>query len=76
MEENKVFSENSDRQPRYKSWALWVSVLGLIGLILEMTGVFGVLGLDGSKWDVLVTAIGSVLTAFGIVNNPTCKKKL
>lgn len=62
--------------PRYRSWALWLSVFGLLGLILEMTGVFERLGLDSESWDTLVMAIGSILTAFGIVNNPTCKDKL
>ena len=61
------------KQPRYRSWALWVSVLGLLGMILEMTGVFGKLGLDSEGWDMIITSLGAVLTAFGIVNNPTCK---
>lgn len=64
------------RQCRIKSWAMWVSVLGLLGIILQHTGVFAKLGLDSETWDMIITLIGGVLTAFGIVNNPTEKKKL
>lgn len=63
-------------QCRIKSWAMWVSVLGLLGMILQHTGVFAKLGLDSETWDMIITLVGSVLTAFGIVNNPTEKKKL
>lgn len=59
-----------------KSWAMWVSVLGLLGIILQHTGVFAKLGLDSETWDMIITTIGGALTAFGIVNNPTEKKKL
>lgn len=64
------------KQCRVKSWAMWVSVLGLLGIILQHTGVFAKLGLDSETWDMIITLIGGVLTAFGIVNNPTEKKKL
>ncbi len=63
-------------QCRVKSWAMWVSVLGLLGMILQHTGVFAKLGLDSETWDMIITLVGSVLTAFGIVNNPTEKKKI
>lgn len=69
--ENKAYTENS--QPRYKSWALWVSVLGLIGLILSSTGLLEKMNLNSESWDSIITALGTVLTAFGIVNNPTNK---
>lgn len=63
-------------QPRYKSWALWLSVLGALGVILNTTGVFEKIGLDSTSWDVLIDAIGSILIIFGIVNNPTNKSGL
>ena len=82
--EHSASTEHSDdaaaactcRQCRMKSWAMWVSVLGLLGIILQHTGVFAKLGLDSETWDMIITLIGGVLTAFGIVNNPTEKKKL
>ncbi len=76
MENFEKAKEITPVQPRYKSWALWVSVLGLLGLILELTGVFGKIGLDSAEWDMIITSIGTVLTAFGIVNNPTAKTHL
>ena len=60
-------------QPRYKSWAMWLSVLGAIGVILNATGVFEQIGLDSAAWDVIVNALGSILIGFGILNNPTSK---
>lgn len=60
-------------QPRYKSWALWLSVLGAVGVILNATGVFEKIGLDSASWDIIINAIGSILIGFGIVNNPTNK---
>lgn len=62
-------------QPRYKSWALWLSVLGALGVILNATGVFEKIGLDSASWDVIINAIGSILIGFGILNNPTDKTK-
>lgn len=60
-------------QPRYKSWAMWLSILGAIGVILNATGVFQKIGLDNTTWDVIVNAIGAILIGFGILNNPTSK---
>jgi uncharacterized membrane protein len=60
-------------QPRYKSWALWVSVLGAIGVILNAFGVFELIGIDNNTFDTVVNAVGTILIAFGIVNNPTNK---
>ncbi len=76
MENTQKLENEKKCQPRYKSWALWVSVLGLLGLILELTGVFEKIGLDSNEWDTVITSIGTVLTAFGIVNNPTSKECL
>ena len=58
---------------RLKSWAVWLSVFGALGVILNSTGVFEKLGIDNATFDVIVNAVGSVLIAFGILNNPTDK---
>ena len=58
---------------RLKSWAVWVSVLGAVGVILNSTGVFDKLGITSQTFDIIVNAVGSVLIAFGILNNPTSK---
>ncbi len=59
---------------RLKSWAVWLSVLGAVGGILNSLGVFAKLGIDSTAWDVIVNAVGSILIAFGILNNPTDKQ--
>lgn len=64
-------NQNISTQSRWKSWALWVSVLGLAGLICQSVGLFDKIGLDTDEWDMIITSLGCVLTAFGIVNNPT-----
>ena len=56
---------------RLKSWAVWLSVLGAVGVILNSTGVLDRLGLTADSWDILINCIGSILIAFGILNNPT-----
>lgn len=58
---------------RLKSWAVWLSVLGAVGVILNSTGVFDKLGITSQTFDVIVNAVGSILIAFGILNNPTSK---
>ncbi|MBE6716746.1 MAG: hypothetical protein E7573_07485 [Ruminococcaceae bacterium] len=58
---------------RLKSWAVWLSVFGALGVILNAFGVFEKIGIDSATFDVVVNAVGSVLIAFGILNNPTDK---
>jgi uncharacterized membrane protein len=59
-----------EKQNRLKSWALWASIAGLIFLLL--TKVFG-LNIDIQLWDEVLTALGTILVGFGILNNPTNK---
>lgn len=66
-------NEKVSIRERLKSWAVWLSVLGAVGVILNATGVFQKLGIDSTVWDIIVNAVGSVLIAFGILNNPTDK---
>ena len=58
---------------RLKSWAVWVSVLGAVGVILNSVGVFDKLGITSQTFDIIVNSVGSILIAFGILNNPTSK---
>ena len=63
-------------QNRFKSWALWTSVLGALWLILSTLGVTEQLGIEESTFKTVLDAVGAILTAFGIVNNPTNKEGL
>lgn len=63
----------TEQQPRWKSWAVWASVLGALGLALQAMGVLEALGLSTDEYNAVVTAIGTILVTFGILNNPTDK---
>ena len=60
-------------QNRFKSWALWVSVAGAVWTILSAFGIVQKLGIEESTFKTVLDAIGGILIAFGIVNNPTDK---
>ena len=60
---------------RLKSWAVWLSVLGAVGVILNALGLFEAWGITSDGWQNIITAIGSILVGFGILNNPTDKEK-
>lgn len=58
---------------RLKSWAVWVSVLGALGVIFNAFGLFELMGIDSKTFEMVVNAVGTILIAFGILNNPTDK---
>jgi uncharacterized membrane protein len=59
-------------QSRFKSYVLWVAVAGLLGMALMDMGLVDSL----TKFDQYVEKILYILVLFGIINNPTEKKKL
>lgn len=63
-----------EKQNRFKSWALWVSVAGALWVIASTFGLPEAIGLTQEAWTTLLNAVGSILIAFGIVNNPTDRK--
>lgn len=63
--------DNKSIKNRFRSWATWVSILGAVGIILRATGVLEKWGLTGEGWNAIITAVGSILVGFGILNNPT-----
>lgn len=63
-------------QNRFKSWALWASVAGALWIILSAFGVTEAIGITESVYTQVIDAIGVILIAFGIVNNPTDKTKI
>lgn len=58
-------------QPRWKSWAVWVSVLGALWTIASAFGLPEKWGIQEGTFRTVVDAIGIILTGFGILNNPT-----
>ena len=61
-------------QNRFKSWALWVSVAGTVWVIASAFGLPEKAGIDEGTFKTMLDAIGSILIAFGICNNPTDKE--
>ena len=56
--------------PRFKSWALWISIAALVVFCVKEFG-----GVDISDTvDGFMNVLLPVLVAFGIVNNPTERK--
>ena len=60
-------------QPRWRSWALWVSVLGAVWTILNAFGLPAKWGIEEGTFKTVVDALGVILIGFGILNNPTDK---
>lgn len=60
-----------DPQPRWKSWAVWVSVLGALWTIANAFGLPEKWGIQESTFKSIVDAVGCILIGFGILNNPT-----
>ncbi len=59
-------------QNRFRSWALWVSLASLtVFCVKEFFGID-----IASTINTLLDLLLPVLVAFGIINNPTEKKKL
>ena len=58
-------------QPRWRSWALWVSVAGAVWTIMSALGLPEKWGIDSTTAKTILDAVGVILIAFGICNNPT-----
>ena len=63
-------------QPRWRSWALWLSVFGALWVILSAFGLPEKLGITEGTFKTVLDAIGTILIAFGIVNSPKDKANL
>lgn len=58
-------------QPRWKSWALWLSIAALAAFLVKEFA-----GIDiADKLDEFLNILLPVLVAFGVVNNPTDKAR-
>lgn len=58
---------------RLRSKAAWSSFIGAITLVISAFNLWDSIGITQWQFKVTVTAIGTVLTAFGIWNDPTSK---
>ena len=69
LEENNMIAH--EYQPRWRSWAVWLSVLGAVWTILNAFGLPEKWGIEETTFKQVVDALGVILTAFGILNDPT-----
>jgi len=58
-------------QPRWKSWAMWLSVIGAVWTILSAFGLPEKWGIQEGVFRTVVDAVGVILIAFGIINDPS-----
>jgi len=58
-------------QNRFKSWALWVSLAGALWIVI--TRVLGYEPFPKESFNAVLDAVGVILVAFGLINNPTNK---
>ena len=58
-------------QPRFRSWALWLSVFGALWTIVSALGLPEKWGIEEGTFRTILDSVGVILTAFGIMNNPT-----
>lgn len=71
---NNGVSGTNQKQNRFKSMASWAAVAALVLFILKTYGLLAPIGLTEDSYKELTTLIFSVLTAFGIFNDPTNKE--
>ena len=62
-------------QPRWRSWAMWLSVLGALWTIASALGLTEKWGIEEGTFKTVVDAVGVILISFGILNNPTNPKE-
>ena len=58
-------------QPRWRSWAVWLSIIGAVWTILTALGLPQKWGIEDGTFKTIVDAVGVILIGFGILNNPT-----
>lgn len=58
-------------QPRWRSWAMWLSVLGAVWTILNALGLPEKWGIQETTFKTIVDAVGVILIGFGVLNDPT-----
>lgn len=74
---NKTSGTSADtKQSRLKSWPMWLGILSAIWMLALALGIPQRIGLTNDAYSNIITAIGTILTLLGVVNNPTNPKGL
>ena len=56
---------------RLRSKVLWASLIGCLITVFSVFGVWQKIGISSEQFSDVVGAVGGVLAAFGILNDPT-----
>ncbi|MBR0060137.1 MAG: hypothetical protein IJP68_01530 [Selenomonadaceae bacterium] len=56
---------------RLRSKVLWAAIVGCIMTIFSAFGIWDKIGITATGFSEVVAAIGAVLAAFGVFNDPT-----
>jgi len=59
------------KQSRWKSWPMWLGILSALWMLASALELPQKIGLTNDAYRDIITAIGTILTLFGVVNNPT-----
>ena len=62
------------KQSRLKSWPMWLGILSALWMLASTLGLPQEVGLTNDLYSNIITAIGTILTLLGVVNNPTNPK--
>ena len=60
---------------RLRSRALWAALAGLLITILSAFDVWDAIGITAPQLQGILTAMGAVLAAFGVLNDPTERER-
>ena len=67
--------EKCTLRERLKSPVVWSAFVGCIITIFSVLGIWEKIGITSEQFSNIVGAIGTMLTAFGILNNPTSREE-
>lgn len=80
---NEKYENEPKAEPHVSKWALrdrlrskvlWAAVVGCIMTIFSAFGLWEKLGITAEHFSEVVAAVGAVLAAFGVFNDPTNKE--
>ena len=75
VETGKEIESKWALRDRLRSKALWAAVAGLIVVICSAFDLWGKFGITQPELQAIFTAVGAVLTAFGVFNDPTSRDR-
>lgn len=71
MNECLNIRESSSRQPRWRSKVVWLGAASAFWVLLDALGITQRIGLTNETFNTVVSSIATILTLFGVLNNPT-----